>query len=1775
MAFPNGNYAPPGTYTRTLFENPLAGALESLKIPVFIGEGNETLFQQDLEVVRGSSSSIDQRIVQEDETGRAVASISAAGVVTLGSFDGVIDKFQVRNYPIVTGNGSGTTSHNRSDVAVTVDGQPIVVLSVDGTNGIVQLAQPPAAGSVVRCTYFFNRTDTYITDDVSGQVDPDPAIVRAHTGLADVNAPNSTGAVLNLHADITDASGNVVVPANNVMNLVVDGVSTTITISPRNDYTMAQIAAAITGASAQTLTASTFVNQFGLSALQLRADHSIVVLDGSANGPIGISQGQADSRTATFYTFQGPIVDGSSGGITTTDPAKVTVKVDGTQVIPTSVDGANRAVTLPVAPKAGSTVTISYWFNTWQDTFDYLVNINVTSISRVGDAPGGSSYTEDSDFILKDDKIVWGTAATVKSGVHTSGAEYFDDSQVTLTLVDNRTFLSACTPVVSTSGGTSVATGKDWLLPFTPTTGNGRNTPLGQDLFQTVSNGRIDLPTNRPDLVDVYWGFSVQDALDRGKVDVVKVEGSVVTLAEPVEVGATVYATFYHNLLTDDEYTFTVVTAGPSGTGTYTIQDNNGNDVFGASFDTGTKGAALTGVTIEFPSGSELKPDLHFESVSNSNFTGPVEEIVTVEFASKTATPAKYTVPGYGPYEFIPEYSDHLRIRVRGTDVTNSAGLDLSNPSGHGTGFFAVLVGDEVSYTGGAVGTVGQSYDLTAAEEFTVTVDDEDVFAKASPQNNVDIGWFRDAINEAANGHFGTVAVPGGASTITLAPTLPATLSRSTINDYYVGWRVVIGSPAVGGITPGQVRTITDYNGSTGVATVSTPWAGAAPAAGDIYYIYNPDARSAMKGATYFNGPVTIAAGAHDTLKFTYTGSVSGPLTGEITLTAASYTSANALATEVQNRIDSILPALILGSPAHSGLDIECVSDADGRLEFRIQLPGGDSEGYLQFLDSTGSPAADFAVLAGLDTAPAAGGGQAALLQCSIARTYEVPDSPAPGDQKLFDRLILRNRLLPGGSGSLTHHNITEQASLVVKSGNTKTGVSTGDSGTAGGTASVQSPTLLGRVGFTGGQNAVNGEPQVTFYSGSGSVGTFAANNTFEFEMDGVNVTVTFTATGNGTATDLGPATGTSNGSILDQIIDAIAAVPGAPFGNAAAIYAAGMVLQEGAGIRLTSPGVNQNARIVIGDGTANSDLGFASGTTVLRTLVEVDVLVSGLMADLNSGSFSGWMYDNASGAATDFASVALANVVTDAAGQEYLYLQDGPTVVANLGPSSTIGLYDTFQKIDNALRYDTRLNVTSGDGAVGEAGLDGFFVISSNPSGSGSIDNSLLNNGTGQDGVVGQTYRDTVTGLTFTILPRGWANNPSGPWVSYPTGPTATFRFAVSKTFTTDANTPHNAITGLETRVSNTSDIAVGDTAIVETFERGGFEPAVGDLYYVSYTFQKQDFGTAFYTKMSAVEDAYGVVSVDNPVSLAAYLAFNNGAVLLGINQVQKASDSSQASLESYRDAIDDLEGTLPGNVRPDIVTPLRGDSTSLFQYLKRSNEIQSSIRYKSERTSVIGMAAGSLPDDAKTLSQALGHTRMRLVYPDIFTLSLQDANGNIEEQLADGPMLAAMLIGSTVSPNVDVATPWTNRRLVGGTQLGRILDAVQQNQLAVNGVTILEDQPPFFRVRHGLTTDMSTVLTKTPTIILIADEVQQQARNTLDQFIGIKFLPGVLTQIEGRLAMMFKGLVKGQIIAAYTGITATVPADDPTVAEVEAWYQPIFPLLYIVVTFHLRTSL
>lgn len=1781
MSFPNNIYSPPGVYTQSNYDNPTVALLDGLRLPILIGTGSEILSQSNLEMIRGSSASVDQRIVQEDETGRAVVSISLTGEVTLGAFNGELTRIQTRKYPIVTGQGTGTTATKTSAVSVTINGQPIVVTAMSAATGVLTLATAPELGDEVRVSYYFKRTDTQITDTVSDQVTEDGAILYGAVG----------------------ESFTIITGDNDTLVLTVDDVSTvTVTIpsSGASTWSAAQIAAFILAAAGTTsLTATTAENNFGETVVVLQADGNLAVGSGSANSTLGFTAGSATARNKVFYTFQGPIVDGTNGGVTTTDPSDVTVLVDGVQVIPVSVDGANRAVTLAAAPDAGATVTIQYYFNAWQDTFDYLMHINVTEITQCGVSPTRSDYTDQVDFVLKDDRIVWGTSYAVEAGEHTAGTTYFNDVQVSGTLVDTRGYLQPTTAVVNTAVSPPTESRTQFTLARVPTTGNGRNSPLGSSLYQTVANDRIDLPTDRPDLVVAYWGFGIQDAIERGAVTVTAVDSSTstITLRDPVPVGAQVWATYYYNTLADHEYTLTTVVPGASGVGTYAITNEDGTALLTPMY--GTKSSGLSTITLQFPSGSERKPDVRFEvPTTTTYYEGSVVEDVTVTFATTDGTVAKFVTPGSGDYEIVLNASDRIRLLIDGAALAGgAAGIDLGSVNGTANlGFVASMVGAEVEYEADTGYTTyeidatnnglsllvdGVLVSGTATASGTATLADYvtalNTGADASPSLYESSGAFLSSVVVTANeydqllfhytgdesglsGNLTATITPATyASVSTLATAVQSAVSTAIagLGAAFTGLEVTVDASGDGNLTFALQR-------ATGVAATGTVTAATVLAADTVTI-----------AGTVFTA-VTGAAGANE-----FDRTPGTDITTATNLVAAINLVTNWVGTPPVTADNaggtSNIVTITAASVGTAGNAITLASSGGTLAVSDANLSGGlnaDTSGYLEFI-THGTPARDFCVLAGIDTAAATAGAQTKLIDGPIARRYTVTGDNT--SSLLHDRLILRSRVVPGMGTVAPHHTLT-YAGLEVSggTGDTLAGLTPETATSAGWNACVRAATLLGSVGFANGQVAAatygdvrDGQPIVTFYAAGG---TTAQNNVFKFSMDGTPVTVQFTdaagaAIASGASADvpLGPA-GTAN-TVLAQIRAAVTA--------AGIATPTSRVLQEGAAIRLVGAVYSALSSIVIGNGNANDTLGFNEGDIAERTLVAPDVVASGLMAHSHAGLSDVYnLWTNPT--TTYFADEALASTVSDAVGAKYLFIQSLGSV--GLGTQSSVAFATASS--DSILLPTTGLGVVTGDGATGEEGISGFYVTSSDPvNGSGTANTSILNNGTGQDGIVGQTYTDLVTGLTFTVLQReGGSNYPAASY----------FTFTVRTDVTTDSNLTVNTIPGLELLVTNTLGVGAGDTAVVETFERGGEEPGIGDIYYVSYQYTKQDFETRLFTRFASIEAVYGSLSPDNPVSLAAYLAILNGAVLVGIKQVQKDTDDNgdgindSASVTAYRDAVDDLEGALTGGILPDILVPLLGSSTPLFSYITRHADVQSDMRHQAERTVIAGVSSGTTPRAVGTVAQTVQRDRFRLVYPDIVIVPLPQADGQDEETLVDGTYLASMMAGSVVSPNTDVATPWTNRRLQGATRLARTLDAVEQNQVAVKGVTIIEDRPPVLRVRHGLTTDLvgastngNAQLSRLPTIKQIVDEVQQQSRKTLDRFIGTKFLPGVLSQIEGQLSNTLKLLVQAQILSAYTGVKANISADNPTAAEVEAFVQPVTPLLYIVISFSVRSSL
>jgi hypothetical protein len=599
-------YTKPGVYTSETVADPGIILFGDLRIPIFIGEGQETFSLKNQEMHRGSSAVADDLVVKENISDQIT---------------GFTRQFQLGYFPVVKGDGTGTTTSTPVDITVLADGAPATVTSLNGTTGVIQLHDIYVPGTTLEVTYFFKRKDTYISsEDLSDQV-PVFATWTYLTNLAlSLSVPGASGNLVSLgvtstasatdalavsgvgtdtlsielrkpaHASTATGSLTFASVAKTVLRTtgswlndgvaVGDKVTFSSTASNNSTFT-------VTIATADTLTfggdtvATEVAASASVSIVELRNLTELAALlavgiptlssgnivlssitaghendPGSTQAPSLFRNGAGPNSNVTFKTEFAPIVDGSNGGVVTTSVSKVAVKVNGLTVGVKSVDGISGFFTLNNPVLAGQTLTISYYTNNYQDTYDILPASNIDQINLVGFGPDRDDFINGVDFVLetpsgKNARIQWGASSSTDSGVWTAGYVPFDASVITTTLVDERMYLQ---PVQGTVDGKNAV----FTLLDVPTDGSG-----------------LARETNDPALISVYLGVDPITALNAGPVRVIQLTGATKTfkLYNPPSGGSSVFASYYRNTLNDHSWTLTVVNPGITGQGTYNIQN--------------------------------------------------------------------------------------------------------------------------------------------------------------------------------------------------------------------------------------------------------------------------------------------------------------------------------------------------------------------------------------------------------------------------------------------------------------------------------------------------------------------------------------------------------------------------------------------------------------------------------------------------------------------------------------------------------------------------------------------------------------------------------------------------------------------------------------------------------------------------------------------------------------------------------------------------------------------------------------------------------------------------------------------------------------------------------------------------------------------------------------------------------------------------------------------------------------------------------------------------
>src|SRR5579863_157801 len=598
------SYAPPGVYTNVVLQTSAAPTLGTVRIPVIIGEGQQFFNANNIELFRGSSQVQDDQSVNENITNQVT---------------GLSRTFQTSFYPVTDGTGQGVITNDPSKVQVqAIDPQgnvtPVTVISLNGATGQFSTQLIIPAGYELLITYFFKRGDTFIgvggvapynvPENLLPQVPTTASLVIGSGGNTVTLGLTTPGATGNL-VTIQFTAGAAVPDAQAVSGAGTDAITINITNSgspnPRTLQSLVNLVnAGIPTADGGFLTVTATA---GVQSTPL-----------TANGAAPFTGGLGGNSSTIFKVAHTPIVDGTNGGVVTTNVSKVTVQVNGVTVQVASLDGAAGLVTLtqPV-PSNASSFTIQYFFNTWQNTYDLLPASNVLAITQVGLGPNRQDFVQGTDYVLGSvtaldgttvQTINWGASVSEAVGQSAAGeSANFTPSEVLTTLVDEHVYLQ---PLAGAVNGKNTV----YQIPDIPTDGSG-----------------LSIATDDPSLITVYLGEDPLEAFLAGPVRVASLSGSnqTVTLYNPPQAGQGIWASYYRNTLADHQYTITVVAPGYAGNGTFTVQDELDRIAPLVTFTSGTvidnAGFSATGVV--YPNNF---PDIRAQAGA------AVDETVTLTF---------------------------------------------------------------------------------------------------------------------------------------------------------------------------------------------------------------------------------------------------------------------------------------------------------------------------------------------------------------------------------------------------------------------------------------------------------------------------------------------------------------------------------------------------------------------------------------------------------------------------------------------------------------------------------------------------------------------------------------------------------------------------------------------------------------------------------------------------------------------------------------------------------------------------------------------------------------------------------------------------------------------------------------------------------------------------------------------------------------------------------------------------------------------------------------
>jgi hypothetical protein len=352
-----------------------------------------------------------------------------------------------------------------------------------------------------------------------------------------------------------------------------------------------------------------------------------------------------------------------------------------------------------------------------------------------------------------------------------------------------------------------------------------------------------------------------------------------------------------------------------------------------------------------------------------------------------------------------------------------------------------------------------------------------------------------------------------------------------------------------------------------------------------------------------------------------------------------------------------------------------------------------------------------------------------------------------------------------------------------------------------------------------------------------------------------------------------------------------------------------------------------------------------------------------------------------------------------------------------------------------------------------------------------------------------------------------------------------------------------------------------------------------------VRVTYQYTDaafFEPVLLSDFEDVKDIYGqpfnteTGEVISPLSMAAKLAFDNGARQIILVAVEGTDSVTRTALESGFAKISSLSQV--GIVVP-LPVALTGTTLAPGDVIVTAQSLATHLENATDdgfpRIGIYGVET-DVSIDAADIATGITASRVMLAWPNRMSFYNGYANQVVE---LPGYYLAAAYAGRMAS--LPAQMPLTRKDIRGfvgiPSDILATMTATVKNAWSDAGVAVLElTRQRQLVVRHGTSTDRSSLLTREVSVTRAKDEMIRTIDDTLEsaRLVGTPILATTVFQVKGIVQGVLESLVQEGTIESYREVKGRLQPGDPQVIEVKFEYRPAYPLNYILVSFSIDTS-